>query len=84
MLEQHDKHNNTELSETLLAYARTNMSVKGTAEALYVHPNTVRYRVDMIRKVMSGFLYVYLFGVSLEVICTFLRWRDAYRAESGE
>lgn len=84
VLEQHDKHNNTELSETLLAYARTNMSVKGTAEALYVHPNTVRYRVDMIRKVMSGFVLSENIGVSLEVICTFLRWRDAYRAESGE
>ena len=38
----------------------------------------------MIRKVMSGFVLSENIGVSLEVICTFLRWRDAYRAESGE
>lgn len=82
-LEQHDKQNNTELAPTLRAYARESMSVKKTAEALFVHANTVRYRVDMIRKMMERFVLEENIGASLEILCTFSRWLDVYRSENG-
>jgi hypothetical protein len=39
--------------ETLLAYVAADLSVKGAAERLYVHPNTVRYRLQRISEVVG-------------------------------
>lgn len=80
-LEQYDKQNNTELTNTLCVYAHKNASIKETAEALFVHTNTVRYRVDMIRRIMGQFVLSENISVSLEVLCTFLRWLNVYRNE---
>jgi PucR-like helix-turn-helix protein/diguanylate cyclase with GGDEF domain len=38
-------------SDTLLAYVAANLSVKGAAERLFVHPNTVRYRLRRISEI---------------------------------
>ncbi len=40
--------NGTSLMETLRAYLNSDLDVGRTAEALYVHPNTVRYRLRRI------------------------------------
>ena len=37
-----------ELRRTALAHLRNGMSVEATAEALYIHPNTVRYRIGRV------------------------------------
>jgi hypothetical protein len=37
-------------AETLLAYIAANRSLKGAAERLFVHPNTVRYRLKRIER----------------------------------
>lgn len=37
-----------ELRRTVLTHLRTGMSVEATAEALYIHPNTVRYRIGRV------------------------------------
>jgi sugar diacid utilization regulator len=42
------------LMETLRAYLDSDLDVAGTAEALFVHPNTVRYRLRRIRE-LTGF-----------------------------
>ena len=39
------------LAETLSAYLATGRSVEGTARALFVHPNTVRYRLRRVAEV---------------------------------
>ena len=41
-------------SETLIAYLDNSGSVEATARALFVHPNTVRYRLRRIAEV-SGY-----------------------------
>ena len=43
--------NATSLMETLRAYLDSDLDVARTAEALYVHPNTVRYRLRRISEV---------------------------------
>jgi PucR C-terminal helix-turn-helix domain/GGDEF-like domain len=41
------------LVETLCAYARAEMSLRETALALYVHPNTVTYRLEKLSRLLD-------------------------------
>lgn len=50
MLRQYDEQNHTCLYETLHLYIHTGMSQTQTAEALYVHLNTLKYRIRRIRE----------------------------------
>src|SRR5690606_19314852 len=40
-----------ELLETLKMFIECNLNYKETAERLFIHPNTVRYRIKQIREV---------------------------------
>ena len=42
------ENGNSALMETLRAYLDSDLDVARTAEALFVHPNTVRYRLRRI------------------------------------
>jgi sugar diacid utilization regulator/GAF domain-containing protein len=52
-LREHDARSTSELQATLRTYLDTGCSVKATAEALYVHPNTVAYRLQRIGKILD-------------------------------
>lgn len=45
---QYDRENHTKLLETLEVYLEQNCSLKHTAEILYTHRNTVKYRITRI------------------------------------
>jgi DNA-binding PucR family transcriptional regulator len=45
--------NSSELLETLEAYLESGRSLEGTAKILFVHPNTVRYRLKRISDVIG-------------------------------
>jgi len=47
------KQHNTELLTTLWAYLDNGRSLEATARELYVHPNTVRYRLKRISEVIG-------------------------------
>ena len=47
-LKQKDNENQTELLKTLEVYLRNNCKSKPTAEALFIHPNTLNYRLKQI------------------------------------
>lgn len=47
-LKQKDKENQTELLKTLEAYLMNNCKSKQTAEQLFIHPNTLNYRIKQI------------------------------------
>lgn len=51
VIEQYDKENNSELLETLEAYIDTNCNMQETAENLFVHKNSVRYRISRIEEI---------------------------------
>jgi hypothetical protein len=48
-LEKLDQENKTELVRTLRTYLECERSIKKAAEKLYVHRNTILYRIDQIR-----------------------------------
>lgn len=52
-LELHDQCNDTDLLATARAFADAFGDVRSAAEALYQHPNTVRYRLRKIKAVLG-------------------------------
>jgi hypothetical protein len=48
----YDKNNETEILKTAVKYVENNGDIKATAEELFQHGNTVRYRIDKINKIL--------------------------------
>lgn len=48
----YDAQNHTNLVQTAQAYVDANMDIAAAAKALYQHPNTVRYRLSKIQKIL--------------------------------
>ena len=49
----YDALHGAKLMETLLEYVRNNGDMKLTAQKLFQHSNTIRYRIDKIRKLLN-------------------------------
>ncbi|SIT72845.1 PucR family transcriptional regulator [Edaphobacillus lindanitolerans] len=49
---QYDRQKNTDLVHTLRVYLDHFFNLKNTGEALFVHPNTVKYRMETIRELL--------------------------------
>lgn len=52
-IEAYDKLNNTQLSITLYNYLDNSKSVKKTSESMYVHKNTILYRINQITELFK-------------------------------
>lgn len=52
----YDREHDADLIHTLTKYLESGRNVKQTAEALYVHYNTVRYRIERIERLLGGSL----------------------------
>lgn len=52
----YDREHDANLVHTLTKYLECGRNVKQTAEALYVHYNTVRYRIERIEELLGGAL----------------------------
>lgn len=50
---KYDKINNSNLEQVLRTYLKNNGSVKDTAEELFVHRNTVNYKIKKIDKILN-------------------------------
>ena len=46
-----DKENDAELITTLESYIQNNMNLEATSKALYIHSNTIRYRIKKIESI---------------------------------
>ena len=53
-LERADADRNSRLSDTLRTYYACGGSVSKTAEALFLHRNSVRYRLDRVRALLGA------------------------------
>lgn len=65
-LKEYDEKNNDVLVETLHAYLKNDCIIKETAKSLYIHSNTVTYRLKKIQNILKHDLN------SLEVRLTYL------------
>ncbi|WLR50345.1 helix-turn-helix domain-containing protein [Bacillus tianshenii] len=52
VLKKHDDANQSELLKTLKLYLANNCKVKQTAQQLFIHPNTLNYRIKQIRQLI--------------------------------
>ena len=50
---EYDKKNNSSLFQTLECYFDNEADIKRTAEALFIHMNTLRYRLNQIEMIMN-------------------------------
>lgn len=52
-IREYDSQNHANLEATAAVYVQENMEIAAAAKALYQHPNTVRYRLAKIQKLMG-------------------------------
>jgi len=52
-IRDYDAQNRTSLEQTARVYVQQGMEIAATAKALFQHPNTVRYRLTKIQKLME-------------------------------
>ncbi len=52
-LTEYDKAHNSDLLQTLQVYLRNNCSVKETSEELFVHRNTINYKIKRIGEILN-------------------------------
>ena len=52
-IREYDAQNRTSLEQTARIYVQEGMEIAATAKALFQHPNTVRYRLTKIQKLME-------------------------------
>ena len=52
-IREYDSQNRTSLEQTARVYVQERMEIAATAKALFQHPNTVRYRLTKIQKLMD-------------------------------
>ena len=52
-IREYDAQNHTNLEQTALAYVKENMEIAAAAKVLFQHPNTVRYRLSKIQRIMG-------------------------------
>lgn len=49
----YDAQNHTNLEQTALVYVKENMEIAAAAKVLFQHPNTVRYRLSKIQRIIG-------------------------------
>ncbi|WP_297989730.1 CdaR family transcriptional regulator [Anoxybacillus sp.] len=52
-LKRHDEQHGTDFLHTLRAYIRHDCNMKQTAESLYIHPNTLNYRLKRMQAIAA-------------------------------
>lgn len=71
-----DQMQEGELCETLEAYLEHNCNANATAEALYIHRNTMRYRMDKIRKILEDDISDLSVFLELKLAFAIKRYRE--------
>jgi hypothetical protein len=54
VLTSYDKEHSTDLFTTLQVYLENNGNIKQSADALFIHKNTMNYRINKIREIMNS------------------------------
>ena len=67
-IKKYDRENNTELLDTATKYVLCGGSIKQTAQCLFQHENTIRYRVNKIKTFFFNTSSEYLFFEELAIV----------------
>src|SRR5690606_25662226 len=73
-LKRYDPENGKVLLETLHVYLLSNCSIKETAKKMFLHPNTVAYRIKKIREIVKydldsiEYKFAYLFALEADAM----------------
>lgn len=76
ILEDADKIQEGCLCDTLEAYLDNNCNANATAEALFIHRNTMRYRMDKIKKILGTELTDVSFFLELKLAFAIKKYRE--------
>lgn len=74
-IRQYDEENNAQYLTTLLTYLRSNCSVAKTAKQLFIHPNSVLYRINRVQEIFDfdlsdeNAVFGILFSARLQEYC---------------
>lgn len=71
-----DKMQEGELCETLETYLEHNCNANATAEALFIHRNTMRYRMDKIKRILDDDINDMSMFLELKLAFAIRRYRD--------
>lgn len=52
-IKEYDQNNNTQLLQTMFVLAKNDMDFKKTSEAMFMHENTIRYRINKVKELLS-------------------------------
>lgn len=52
-IQEYDKKNNSSLTTVLRCYLKNNGSVKETSDQLFIHRNTVNYKINKIEELLN-------------------------------
>lgn len=77
VLERYDEENGTEYFKTLLSYYHHNGSIRGTAESLYVHYNTIRHCLQNIKNLFNISM-TQGYAITIQTLMIILRWKKIY------
>lgn len=77
-LEQNERETKSDYIATLECYARNNMSLEKTAQELFLHYNTIRYRLKAIKNILSESVFDRNLGIDAEMtmLCRLLHWNE--------
>ena len=71
------KEENKELLDTLIVYLRCSQSIKETAKKMYVHPNTIHYRISKAQELLGFSFHEYEKFLQLQICLEIYRmWND--------
>lgn len=70
-----------ELCVTLESYLDHNCNANATADALYIHRNTMRYRMDKIKKILNNDINDMSVYLELKMAFAIRRYRERSEAE---
>ena len=77
ILERYEEENGTEYFKTLLSYYHHNGSIRSTAEALFVHYNTIRHRLQNIKNLLHISM-TQGYAITIQTLMIILRWQKIY------
>jgi sugar diacid utilization regulator len=81
-LARYDENNGTNLRQTLFVYLTSNCNATQSAKKLYVHRNTINYKINLIEEIIGESLRNYAFQEQLMLSFYIIEYIEKYLQEN--